>query len=151
MSWLFITILSYFLYAFVALIDKYLLSGLLPNPKIYSFYVGVMGIWALTFIPFVNFVIPDLVTFALSFLSGVLFVFFLLGYYSALNLFEASRVVSAIGGFFPLFSFGLVYLFSFGKAVLTLPEIISFSLLVLGNILAVMEKNKAITYDIAKK
>jgi len=54
MPWLTLIILAYFLFAIVALGDKYLLKGP-PNPKIYTFYVGVLGILALFLIPFVGF------------------------------------------------------------------------------------------------
>lgn len=146
MSWILNAILSYFLFAIVALLDKYLISGSVSNPKVYTFYIGVLGIISLILIPFVNFFIPDLTTILLSLLSGALFICFLLGYYSALNLFEASKIVSAVGAFFPLFSFGLVFTLSAGKAVLSLNEIIAFIFLVLGGVLIVKEKETSLTF-----
>jgi hypothetical protein len=145
MNWLIITILSYFIFATVSLLDKYLLTRHIPNPKVYAFYVGILGIWALVLIPFVNFLIPDFITITLSLLAGAIFTFFLYGYFSALNLFEASRVIPAIGGLSPLFSFGIIYIFSFGEEILSFFEIIAFLLLTLGSVLMMMEKEKFIT------
>jgi len=145
MLWLIITLSAYFLFAIVALIDKYLLRGLMPNPKVYTLYVGTLGILALVLIPFVKFLIPDLLIISLSLLAGIIFVFSLFAFFSALNLFEASRVVPAIGGFLPLFSFGLTYLFSGGKEVLSFSETIAFFLLVLGGTLIVIKREKLIT------
>ena len=53
MLWLIIAILAYFLFAFVSLGDKYLLKGA-PEPKTYTFYVGLFSIVVLILIPFVD-------------------------------------------------------------------------------------------------
>ncbi len=57
--WLVITISFYFILAAVFLVDKYLLTGSISNPKIYTFYVGVLGIGVLVLAPFVGFYIPS--------------------------------------------------------------------------------------------
>jgi len=144
MFWLPITILSYFLFAIVALVDKYLLGGPIPSPKVYSFYVGTLGILALALIPF-GFLIPQPLDIALSLLAGAIFIFALLGFYTALRLFEASRVVPAIGGFLPLFTFGLIFLFSWGKETLSLPDLIAFIFLILGSVIIALGKERSIT------
>ena len=144
MLWLIIAISAYFLFAVVALGDKYLLSGP-PNPKSYSFYVGVLGILALVLIPFVGFSIPEISQILLSFLAGAIFIFALFGLYTGLENFEASRIVPAIGGLLPLFTFGLVYLFSYGKEVLTSGDLLAFILLIFGSCLIAFKKGKSIT------
>lgn len=150
MPWLYFTILSYFFYSIVNLIDRYIVSGPIPNPKVYTFYIGLAGIFTLLLIPFVNFVIPDLITFILSFLTGIVFIFSVLSYLYAIHLFDASRIVPAIGGFLPLLTFGLVYIFSFGKEILSIREMISFGLLVLGSVLIVMEREIYLTFESLK-
>ncbi len=144
MLWLVVAISAYFLFAVVALGDKYLLSGP-PNPKSYSFYVGVLGILALVLIPFVGFSIPEISQILLSFLAGAIFIFALFGLYTGLENFEASRIVPAIGGLLPLFTLGLVYLFSYGKEVLTSGDLLAFILLISGSCLIVFKKGKSIT------
>ncbi len=133
MSWLIIIISAYFLFAIVSLGDKYLLKGP-PNPKIYAFYVGVFGILALLLAPFVGFSIPGILGILFCLLAGAMYVFAILGVYEGLEKFEASRIIPAIGGFTPLFIFGLIYLFSGGKEILGLKEIIAFILLILGSV-----------------
>jgi len=133
MSWLIVIISAYFLFAVVSLGDKYLLKGP-PNPKIYAFYVGVLGILALALAPFVGFSIPSIVGILFCLLAGAMYVFAILGTYEGLEKFEASRIIPAIGGFMPLFIFGLIYLFSGGKEVLGFKEIIAFIFLIFGSI-----------------
>lgn len=142
MLWLIITIFAYFLLAVVALGDKYLLAGP-PNPKIYSFYVGVLGILSLLLIPFVGFFIPDIWQIFLSFLAGAIFIFVLFGLYNGLEYFEASRIVPAIGGLLPLFTFGLIYFFSKGDMPLSSWHILSFILLLVGTVLITFKTKKA--------
>jgi len=144
MLWLVVAISAYFLFAVVALGDKYLLAGP-PNPKSYSFYVGILGILALALIPFVSFSIPEISQILLSLLAGAVFIFALFGLYTALENFEVSRIVPAIGGLLPLFTFGLVHLFSQGKEVLTSGDLSAFILLIFGSCLLTFKKGKSIT------
>lgn len=140
MSWLAVTISAYFVLAVVFLIDKYLLTGSIPNPKIYTFYIGVLGILALLLIPFVNFSIPEPSQIFLSLLAGALFICGILWFNKALKQFEASRVVPAVGGILPLFTFFLIYLFSGGKEMPESLDLLAFSFLILGSILIVYKK-----------
>ena len=144
MLWLIVTISSYFLFAIVALIDKYLLGGRIPSPKVYAFYVGILGIWALVLIP-LGFLIPEPLIIVLSLFAGAIFIISLFAFFYTLSLFEASRVVPAIGGFLPLFAFVLTYLFSSGKETLSFPEIIAFLLLVLGSVIITWQRSKNIS------
>jgi len=145
MSWLIIIISAYFLFALVSLGDKYLLKGP-PNPKIYAFYVGVLGILALLLAPFVGFSIPGILGILFCLLAGTMYVFAILGVYEGLEKFEASRIIPAIGGFTPLFIFGLIYLFSGGKEILGLKEIIAFILLILGSVFVTWNPLKKISF-----
>lgn len=145
MFWLIFAILSYFFWALVSTIDKYLLMGRIPDAKVYSFYVGVLGISALFLIPFVGFSIPEPSQVALSLLSGALYILAAFSFYNALRLFEVSRVVPAIGGLLPLFTFGLIYFFSQGKETFTPLEFLAFILLISGSVLVVFEREKFVT------
>ena len=142
MFWLIITISAYFILAVVYLFDKYLLKNSIPNPKVFAFYVGILGILALVVIPFIKFYIPEIRQVVLSLLAGALFIYGLFYFYRALLLFETSRIVPAIGGLVPLFTFGLVYIFSFGREKLSFSGDIALILLILGSILITIEKEK---------
>ena len=145
MPWLIAIISAYFLFAVVSLGDKYLLKGP-PNPKIYAFYVGVLGILALLLAPFVGFSIPGVLAILFCLLAGAMYVFAILGVYEGLERFEASRIIPAIGGFMPLFIFGLVYLFSGGEEVLGFKEIIAFILLIFGSIFITWNPLKKVSF-----
>jgi drug/metabolite transporter (DMT)-like permease len=142
MLWLLIAILSYLILAIVFLVDKYLLIGPIPNPKVYTFYIGILGILVLILAPFVSFSNPGLHQIILSLLSGALFIYGIFWLNHALRLFEASRIVPAIGGILPIFSFLLIYIFSRGKEIFTIQEFLAFILLIFGSILIVYEKAK---------
>ena len=145
MSWLIVIISAYFLFALVSLGDKYLLKGP-PNPKIYAFYVGVLGILALLLAPFVGFSIPGIFGILFCLLAGAMYVFAILGVYEGLEKFEASRIIPAIGGFMPLFIFCLIYLFSGGEEILGFKEILAFILLIFGSIFVTWDPLKKISF-----
>lgn len=145
MNWLLITISSYLILAIVSLVDKYLLTSSIPNPKVYTFYVGTLGILVLLIAPFIGFYIPEISQIILSLLAGAIYIYALFWFFKSLHLFETSRIVPAIGGMTPLFSFGLIYIFSFGKEILSLSEIIAFVFLISGSILITMRRKKLIT------
>lgn len=142
MLWLVIVIIAYFLFAIAAVGDRYLLIGA-PNPKIYSFYVGILGGLSLVLIPFVGFFIPTPFEIIFCLFAGVMFLFAIFSAFEGLERFEASRIIPAIGGLVPIFTFILVYAFSGGKEVLGIKEIIAFIFLLIGSVL--------ITYDPKKK
>ncbi len=144
MLWLIIIILAYFFLAISTLGDEYLLNGP-PNPKNYSFYVGILGLLVLFLIPFVGFSIPSLFQIILSLLAGSFLILASFCYYTALEHFEVSKVAPAIGGFLPLFTFGFVFFVSGEKQVLNFGEIIAFILLILGSIFITFEKKKSIS------
>ncbi len=146
MSWILIAISAYFILAIVSLVDKYLLVGPIPNPKVYIFYVGILGVLVLFLAPFVGFSVPQPSQIILSLLAGAIFIYGLFWFYKALRDFEASRVVPAIGGILPLFTLGLIYVFSRGKEALGYFEFLAFILLILGSILITYERSKKISF-----
>jgi len=137
MNWLLAAISAYLILAIVFLVDKYLLVGPIPNPKVYTFYIGTLGILVLILAPFVGFYIPELSQIILSLFCGALFIYGIFWLNIALRLFEASRVIPAIGGILPTFSFLLIYIFSGGKEIFTIWEFLAFILLIFGGVLIV--------------
>ncbi len=145
MIWILIAIFSYFLLAVTALGDDYLLAGP-PEPKSYTFFINAPGILLLLLIPFVGFIMPDQHQMLLAILAGGAFVFACFFLYSALEQFEASRVIPAIGGTLPLFTMGIVYVLSKGNISFSSKDLIAFLLLVAGSVLISVKKGKTISF-----
>lgn len=143
MLWLLITILAYFFLAISFFGDKFLLTGDIPNPKVYSFYVGILSIFVIIFIPF-GFFLPPPSQIFLSFFTGMIFIIGLYLYYSLVREFEVSRIVPAIGGAIPILTFFFMYIFSRGETTFSLKEAFIFILLIFGSVLMVIDKSKNI-------
>lgn len=150
MLWLPIIISAYFLLAICFLIDKYLLSGPIPHPRVYVFYVGLMSIFVVFLIPFTGFFIPKTEILILSLFTGMVFVLALYSLYSSLRLFEASRVVPVVGGLSPFFVLFLIYISSGGETFLSFPKAIAFGLLVMGSVLITLRKETNISLNVLK-
>ena len=146
MSWLAVAVFSYLILAVVYLVDKYLLTGSVTNPKVYTFYVGILWILALLLVPFVDFYVPETSQIVLSLSAGAVFVWGLFWFYKTLHLFEASRVVPAVGSLTPLLTFLLIYVFTSGQETLSFNSAAAFVLLILGNILINLKKEKFINF-----
>ncbi len=148
MLWIIFAIIAYFLMAISAVIDDFLLTGPLAKPKLYAFYVSVLGVLVFILAPF-GFTIPDFLTLIIALLSGALWFFALLGLFESLRLFEASRVIPAIGGFLPIFTLILSYVFAWqlkqALEPIGLAKILAFLLLVTGGVLIGLGKNRGIT------
>lgn len=144
--WILVAIASYFLYAIVALLDKYLLSGPLPSPKTYAFYVGVLGGGAAALLFAFGFVvIPETPILFLGLLAGVMRTLFLFALFHALRLFEASRVIPALGGILPIFLLLFIFFFA-GETAIFLPKnFFAFFLLVAGSVGISLVKDRRIT------
>ncbi len=142
MSWLAIAILSYLILAVVFLFDKYLLSKSIPNPRIYAFYVGLLGGIVFIIAFFIDFYVPDLISLLFAISAGFFFIIGLLWFYKALKSFEASRVVPVVGGLTPLFAWVLMYIFSRGKEGLEGYDLVALFLLVIGSILINYKEEK---------
>lgn len=143
MLWLITAVAAYFILAGVFLVDKHLLSSSIPNPKVYSFLVGILGILTLALIPFVNFQVPDIFQIVLSLSAGASFIYGIFWFYKGLKFFEPSRIVPAVGGILPIFTFLFVFFISGGKETLQSWVFFAFILSILGSIL--------INYDSSKK
>ena len=135
MSWLAVAVLAYFLFAVVFLIDKYLLVSSIKNPKLYTFYTGFLRVLIVFLIPFTDFSVPGIPQVILSFLAGGFFVFGLFWFFKGLQLFEPSRVVPAIGGAIPVFTFSLVFLLSLGKEIPLPRDLLALLILICGSVL----------------
>jgi len=141
MLWLLITILAYLFLALASLADRYLLVGPLKDPKSYAFFVGLFGMFSLVLVPF-GFEIPAPNQIFLSLSAGVIWIFAIFLLYSAILQSEVSKIVPAIGGFLPIFTFFISRVVFSQEAKISFFEILAFSFLVFGSVLISLEKKK---------
>jgi len=140
MTWLIAAVLAYFLFAIASLGDRYLLIGL-PSPKIYAFYVGILGVSVLFLTPFVGFLIPNISQIIFSFIVGAVFVLSLLALYYGLERFQVSRIIPAMGGFMPIFTLILAYFIISQESAFGWQKALPFGLLIAGSIFISLEKS----------
>ncbi|MBI2625078.1 MAG: DMT family transporter [Candidatus Nealsonbacteria bacterium] len=144
MLWLVVAILSYLFFALVSIVDRSLLRRSIKDPRVYTFYVGVLGIFSLFLIP-LGFFIPAFPQILLALFAGAVVLLTLFVLFCGLKRFEASRFVPAWGGFLPFFMLGLSYVFS-GKQLFGPKEAIAFLILVLGSVLITIEREKPFSF-----
>lgn len=110
MTWFYITILSYLLFAVGNIFDRYILRGPLQHPRAYAFYIGASGIFAVLLIPF-DFRVPEPGVIVLSIFAGSSVIAAL--YYLFKGIYEGnvSTQVPMVGAFAPLFTllFGFIF------------------------------------------
>jgi drug/metabolite transporter (DMT)-like permease len=138
--WLLIAVLSYFLLAIVALFDRYFLVGPISNPKVYTFYVGAIGLLACLFLlPFGINLISQSVIF-LGIITGLVRLLAILFLSIATTKSEISRVIPANGALLPIFSFFLFFFFFPQTGTLDLTQVLGFILLIIGSVLISLKK-----------
>lgn len=139
MLWLYLSISAYFVFAFCVLIDKYLLKNNIPQPEVFAFYVGILGLVGLVLVPFgFNFVLPSWQNLLIAFLAGAFFIITLLPWYYGLQKEDASMITPLIGGLMPIFSLVLAWLVLGEKISPT--YLISFIIIIAGSLLISWEK-----------
>ncbi len=149
MLWLIVILIAYFLFSITSLGDKYLLVGP-PEPKIYSFYVGLLSVLALAVAPFVGFFVPDFFTIIFCLFVGIIYLFAIFSLYQGLEYYEASRIIPALGGLVPIITFLFIYLLSGGKEMLGFKEMIAFILLIIASVLITYVPKKKIISESLK-
>lgn len=130
LSWLLIIILAYLFFALSSFGDKLFLSGP-PNPKLYTFFLGVLNGLAILLIPFISFGVPSIAAFGWIILEAFVFIVGLYFMFSALEKFEVSKVIILIGALQPIFIFILTWIF-FGPQPVKASYLLAFLLLILG-------------------
>ena len=147
MNWLVVAIIAHFIFALVFIVDKFLLSKTVLQPRAYAFYVGLLGIFALLLIPF-GFTLLPFGQIIASFTAGVLFVLAILFFYKLIKLGEISRIIPIVGGAVPIFTLILTY--SFLGERLTGYQLIAFFLLVFGGVIMLWPRKDKINLPIGK-
>src|SRR3989344_6880820 len=105
MTWLPLAIAGYFLLAIASIGDKFILTGPLPSPRAYAFFIGLLGALTIPFFMPFGFAVPhDILTVIISLATGSLWIIALAVSFEAVRRVEISRVVPAIGAFVPIFT-----------------------------------------------
>ena len=150
MDFLTIALVAYFILAVVGIIDKFLLSKVITDNRLYTFLIGVLGLLVFLAIPFVDFSWPGFFGFVIDSISGVFLIAALFLFYKALQEGEASLVIPFIGGGLPIvvFVFSLVFL---GRSF-TGTQLAAVAFLLIGGILiTLIPKEKARWWQFWKK
>ncbi len=147
MNWLVIAIIAHFIFALVFIVDKFLLSKTVLQPRAYAFYVGLLGIFALLLIPF-GFTLLPVGQIAASLIAGILFILAILFFYKLIQIGEVSRITPIVGGAVPIFTLILTYLF-LGER-LTNYQLIAFFLLVFGGVIMLWPRKDKINPSVGQ-
>jgi len=139
MNWILISVVAYFLSALNSVVDKYLLHRSIPQPLVYTFYVGIFSIFTVVIAPF-GLTWPGLEQFLWAIAVGVIFLAALAAFFIALKADEASRIVSLVGGTTPVFI--LILSIIVFETILTIPETIALIFLIFGSVLISTRKNQ---------
>ncbi|MFH0890433.1 MAG: hypothetical protein V1856_00170 [Candidatus Liptonbacteria bacterium] len=134
MLWFWLAILAYFFFAVNQLGDRYLLRKIFPDILVYAFYAGLLSGVVLVAVPFLGFPVGGLIFTLSALFCGAVFVVALIANYLALQRYEASRIVPAIGGLLPLFTLLLAYL-AFPEEELVTGQVISLVFFIAGSVI----------------
>jgi len=143
--WVVVAIAGYFLLALVSTIDKYLLAGPVPNPKVYAFFIGMLGAIVFLLIPLGVVGFPSVGIIVLAFIAGVIRILALFALFSGLQKFEVSRIIPALGGIAPLFTLLLLFLLLGETEAISRENLPAFVLLIAGSIGISLEKKVGVT------
>lgn len=128
--------------------NKLVLAGP-PKPTSFTFYVGMLNISVLIFLPFIAWSFPDTSILWWIIAEAVIFMLGLYTMYWSIELYDVTKVITTIGATQPIFIFVLTWFF-WGEATLGRNGILAFILLVIGNIIISLGKNAKATQGYLK-
>ncbi len=143
MNWLFIATLAQIILGTSAVFDKFLLKRKFFDPLVYTFWLGLLGIFSLIILPF-GFSLLSVKIIIIALIAGAIFILAMLFLYYALDYSEASGVLPAFGGFSPIFT--LIFSYFLLNSLLGFGELISFFFLVLGGITLFLIEKKELRF-----
>ena len=129
MIWLLIAIISQIILGTAAVFDKLLLQRRVPDPVVYTFWIGLLGTFSALLLPFGFFHIPAQFIF-LDLISGIIFLCSLLILYLALAQADAASTLTLAAAFTPLWTLPFAALLIGVR--LSFMDIIGMSLLIIG-------------------
>jgi len=110
MDWILFSVLAYFVLAIESVANKFLITGKVRSWRLYLFYVGLLSLFSLVFIPF-GFAWPGWKIFIASTISGMIFFGYLASLFSSLKKSSATRVFVLVGAASTLVTFLLGRIF----------------------------------------
>jgi drug/metabolite transporter (DMT)-like permease len=143
MNWLLIAVLAQIVLGTSAVFDKLLLKRKFFDPLVYTFWLGLLGIFAILILPFGPAPLESF-TIVIALIAGALFVLAMLFLFYALDYSDASSALPVIGGFSPIFTLFFSYLI-LGSS-LGFGELPAFLFLVLGGIVLFFVEKKELRF-----
>lgn len=143
MLWILVITLAYFCFALASLGDRIILSGH-SRPNSYTFFVGILSAAVILLIPFIGISVPQGILWLWIILAALFNILGIYTMFSALNVFDVSKIIPTIGALQPIF----VVIFSFlilGEDAMGSRQILAFVILLLGSVLISIEKNYRVT------
>ena len=143
MLWILVITLAYLCFALSSLGDRIILSGH-SRPNSYTFFVGILSAAVILLIPFVGISVPQGILWLWIILAALFNILGIYTMFSALNVFDVSKIIPTIGALQPIF----VVIFSFlilGEDAMESRQIFAFIILLLGSVLISIEKNYRVT------
>lgn len=135
--WLLLALAAYFLFAAVTIIDKYLLARPIPDARVYTFYMGVLGVFVLPLALF-GIETENITLILLGILGGILHTVALFLFFSALRVGEVSRIGIAVGGLVPIFTLAFMYIWT--KELPSPLQLAAFFILMAGSFVIIFER-----------
>ena len=137
--YIWIAIGAYFLYAINGIIDKFLLSKVVPHPAVYAFYIGVTSPLTWVLAPF-GLKFLSWTDLAIAIVGGAAFVAALTFLYIATLKTTISRLLPVEGGFVPFFT--LILSYGILGERLNQNQLLAFVFLVAGAVLISIKRDK---------
>jgi len=135
--WILMAVFAYLINSVVFIIDKYFLTSTIPKPIVYTFYIGVLSLASLIFIPF-GFTMVDSGIIIASAIYGLLYLLGLIFLFKGYKRIDISDAAPFAGAFLPIF----VFLFSLFliEETFSLIKLLAFVLLVAGGFIISFRK-----------
>jgi drug/metabolite transporter (DMT)-like permease len=143
MLWILVITLAYLCFALSSLGDRIILSGH-SRPNSYTFFVGILSAAVILLIPFIGISVPQGILWLWIILAALFNILGIYTMFSALNVFDVSKIIPTIRALQPIF----VVIFSFlilGEDAMGSRQILAFVILLLGSVLISIEKNYRVT------
>ncbi|MBI5913126.1 EamA family transporter [Candidatus Azambacteria bacterium] len=146
MSWFPIAIIAQIILGTSAVFDKMLLKRSIFNPLAYTFWLGVLGVFALVLLPFSSFAF-SITTIGVALVAGALFLLAMYFLFASLHKGEASKSLLLIGGLTPVTTL-LTASFILHER-LSIAAVMGFGLLVTGGFVLFIFEKKELRKSIA--
>jgi drug/metabolite transporter (DMT)-like permease len=144
MNWLFFAFIAQFIAGSAAIFDKLLYKKVYKNPLGYTFWLGILGLFSLAFIPFGAKINPSSIQFLIALAAGATFIGAMFFYFKAIFIGETSSRAVLISAISPIFTL-IASSFLLGESLDTLRALI-FILLIAGGIVLFFVENKSIRF-----